>query len=527
MKAMFAFGLGIHVLGAERVGAEWVVSAPGDGLCPACGCRSKARHSSYWRRLRDLPMHGIPVVVRLRVARLRCREATCDQKIFAEQPAGLAEPLVRRTCQVVDILQALGHAAGGKPAERILSKLGLQASDDTVLHHLKRRSRARSPRASLRVVGIDDWSWTKGQTYGTIMVDLERRRVVDILSDRSSTSTAAWLRAYPGVEVVSRERHGLYAEGARDGAPQAVQVADRFHLLQNLRERIEQQLGRLGRPLRRGASVAAEAADTRAGLHGVREDLFAQVRALYDAGKTATTICEELGLSHRRVDRWVRLERLPPRNAIARSPRSPGHFHDYLARRSKEGCTLATRLFTEIKGLGYTGCYTHLARLLAPWRSKTSSKGQGNARQPPPSSIPLPRDPTTGRPLSPLTAGALCIKPRPLLSVRQRATVDALKANSPEFVVMRQLAMRFRGILRSRNIDALGRWLKDAHDCRIYGMQRFARMLQNDLDAVTNALTLPWSNGQTEGQISRLKTLKRSMYGRAGVELLRARVLPF
>ncbi len=223
----------------------------------------------------------------------------------------------------------------------------------------------------------------------------------------------------------------------------------------------------------------------------------------------------------------MRLEQLPSRNAIARSPRSPGHFHDYLARRWKEGCTLATRLFTEIKGLGYTGCCTHLARLFAPWRSKTSRRGQEKERQSPPSSIPMPRDSTTGRPLSPLTAGALCIKPRPLLSVRQMATVDALKANSPEFVVMRQLAMRFRGILRSRNIDALGRWLKDAHECRIYEMQRFARMLQSDLDAVTNALTLPWSNGQTEGQISRLKTLKRSMYGRAGVELLRARVLPF
>jgi transposase len=177
MKAMCDFGPGIHVLGAERVSAEWVisVSASGDGICPACGCHSNARHSRYWRRLRDLPMHGIPVVVRLRVARLRCREATCDQKIFAEQPAGLAEPLLRRTCQVVDILQALGHAAGGKPAERILSRLGLRASDDTVLHHLKRRARSRSPRASLRVVGIDDWSWTRGQTYGTIMVDLERR----------------------------------------------------------------------------------------------------------------------------------------------------------------------------------------------------------------------------------------------------------------------------------------------------------------------------------------------------------------
>jgi hypothetical protein len=296
-------------------------------------------------------------------------------------------------------------------------------------------------------------------------------------------------------------------------------VADRFHLLQNLRERIEQQLGRLGRPLRQGASAAAETAATRAGLHDAREELFAQVRALYDAGKSAATICEELGLSRRRVDRWVRFERLPPRNTKVTSPRSPGHFRDYLIRRWQEGCTLATRLFTEIKGLGYTGCYTHLARLLAPWRSKRGDKGGETGRQPHPPSTPLPRDPTTGRPLSPLTAAALCIKPHTLLSASQAA-------GSVEFAVIRQFAMRFRGILRSKNVDALGRWLRDAHDCRIYAMQRFARMLQSDLDAVTNALTLPWSNGQTEGQISQLKTLKRSMYGGAGVELLRARVLP-
>jgi hypothetical protein len=465
-------------------------------------------------------------MVRLRLARLRCRESTCDQKIFAERLPGVTEPLLRRTSRVVDLIRAVGHAAGGKPAERLLSRLGLPASDDTVLHHVKHRARTNTTRSPLRVVGVDDWSWTKGQSYGTLMVDLERRRVVDILPDRSSTSTAAWLRGYPEVKVVSRDRHGLYAEGARGGAPRAVQVADRFHLLQNLRERIEQQLGRLGRPLRQGASAAAEVADTKAGLHGVREDLFAQVRALYDAGKTATAIAQKLGLSRRRVDRWVRFERLPPRNAIAKSTCSPAYFRDHLTRRWEEGCTLATRLLTEIKGIGYTGCYTHLARFLAPWRTDRNSSQSRVSPQSAPPATPLPRDPTPGRPLSPLTAAALCIEPSPLLSVRQAATVVALKTSSREFAVMRHLAMRFRGILRSRNVDNLKKWLKDAYDCGVYAMQRFARMLQSDLDAVTCGLTLPWSNGQTEGQITRLKMPKRSMYGRAGVELLRARVLP-
>ena len=187
---------------------------------------------------------------------------------------------------------------------------------------------------------------------------------------------------------------------------------------------------------------------------------------------------------------------------------------------------MATRLFTENKRLGNTGCYTHLARFVAAWRRRSASDKGGEMRQRATPITPLPRDPTTGRALSPLTAAALCIKPRPLLTERQATTVDALKAASSEFAVMRRLAMRFRGILRGQSTTALGLWLHDAHHCGIYAMQRFARTLQHDLDAVQNALTRRWSNGQAEGQISRLKTLKRAMYGRASVELLRARMLP-
>ncbi len=355
------------------------------------------------------------------------------------------------------------------------------------------------------------------------MVDLERRTVVDILPNRSSASTAKWLREHPEVEVVSRDRHGLFAGGARDGAPQAVQVADRFHLIQNLRERIEQQLGRLGRPIQPIASAAAEADSTRAGLHAVREDLFSQVRALRAAGKTASAITRELGLSRKRVDRWIRLEALPPRNSMAPTASSPRQFLDHLTRRWAEGCTVARDLFAEIKHLGYTGCYTHLARFIAAWRRQEEQNGGDRLTTPP---QPLPRDPASGRPLSPLTAAALCIKPRPQLTAHQAAIVDALKTSSPEFASMRQLAMRFRGILKGGAVQKLDGWCEDAERSGIYAMQRFAKTLLRDLDAVRNALTMPWSNGQTEGQISRLKTLKRSMYGRAGADPLRARLQP-
>ena len=176
--------------------------------------------------------------------------------------------------------------------------------------------------------------------------------MVDVLPDRSAASVAAWRRDHPQVEIISRDRHGLYAEGARQGAPQARQVADRFHLVQTLREKIEQQLARLGRPVRRQASAAVEAEATRAGLHGVRQEMFEQVRGLHQAGKTATAITHELGLSRRRVDTWVKLEALPDRHAMAPKPGTPAYYQDHLTRRWAEGCTVARRLFTEIQRAG-------------------------------------------------------------------------------------------------------------------------------------------------------------------------------
>ena len=135
-------------------------------------------------------------------------------------------------------------------------------------------------------------------------------------------------------------------------------------------------------------------------------------------------------------------------------------------------------------------------------------------------------DPMTGRVISPLTAAALCVKPRGQMTARQIANVDALKAASAEFTAMRRLAMRFRGLLLGRTPEGLEDWLTDARASGIYAMQRFARTIRQDIEAVRNAVSEPWSNGQTEGQINKLKTLKRAMYGRASVELLRARMMP-
>ena len=184
---------------------------------------------------------------------------------------------------------------------------------------------------------------------------------------------------------------------------------------------------------------------------------------------------------------------------------------------------MGKQLLTEIRPLGYTGSLTHLQRLLNGWRRAHFAAAIGMSAPQAPVALQELAAPT----VPPIVAAALCIKPRGLLTEAQAAKVDRLKEISSDFATMRQLAMRFRGLLKGSNPEPLDGWLSEAASSGIHGMRQFAATLRQDLAAVRNAISEPWSNGQTEGQINRLKTLKRSMYGRAGVELLRARMLPY
>ncbi|MGA8438204.1 MAG: ISL3 family transposase, partial [Candidatus Sulfotelmatobacter sp.] len=377
----------LKLLSLEISERGWGVEASGDrsAKCPTCATRSRSRHSRYRRKLQDLPVQGSPVALHLQVGRWRCGNDRCPRKIFTERMPELAVPWARRSNRLRDVVRLIGHGMGGRPGERLLSRLGMPVSDDTILRAVKRVN-VDTGAVPLRVVGVDDWAWKKGQTCGTILVDLERRGVVDLLPERSAESLAAWLAQHPEIEFLSRDRQGLYAEGARHGAPQAQQVADRFHLSLNLSTAVEQELARhrsflsLPKPLatstaslQDGAS-ASEVTMNRQRIVDERrvakQALFETVQALHASGKTVSGIVRETGISRQRVSAWVGLVELPERNRMAPNPRTPAFYEEHLAQRWAEGFQHGRKLLQEIQALGYTGCFSYLARFLARWRQQ-------------------------------------------------------------------------------------------------------------------------------------------------------------
>jgi Transposase/Putative ATPase subunit of terminase (gpP-like) len=331
--------------------------------------------------------------------------------------------------------------------------------------------------------------------------------------DRSFASLATCLSQHPGVEIVCRDRHGLYAVGVRMGAPQARQVADRFHLVQNLRDHIEQHLSGQRRRTIGPTEVTLDGADQqnldRADRREGLQTLFLRVHELFRQGWTVMDISRHLDVNRKRVDKWVRLDTLLKRTSFDPKATSPMRFHAPLQELMRKGVTKIKWLFAEAKKLGYQGSFGHMARYVAQVRSIARAN-----RSPAPTEQAirsLPLDPVSGSRISPVVAAAICMKPRPLLTECQVGMLTALNEDVPGFEAIRHLAIRFQSLLRHHNETNLDQWLDDAKDCGIPAVANFARSLMIDILAVRTAVIEHWRNGQTEGQINRLKTLKRDV----------------
>ncbi|UEM20785.1 ISL3 family transposase (plasmid) [Skermanella mucosa] len=494
--------------------------------CPLCRRRSRRVHSRYIRHLGDLPWQGRIGHLDLQVRRFRCSAPGCPRRIFAERLPEVALPRVRRTVRLAEAQRRIALHAGGESGARLADRLAMPVSGDTLLRLIRAAPLPVAP--SPRVVGIDDWAWRRGRRYGTLIVDLERSRPIDLLPDRDGETVAAWLKAHPGVEIVARDRAGAYADGARTGAPDAVQVADRWHLLRNLGDALAGVLDRHHRAIRT-ATKAATAVTTvpvpnappesrpltrsqqrTLDKRAARQARFEEVAALNARGWSQSAISRSTGLDRATIRTWLRAGRPPSWSKPAYGSTIDRHA-EYLRQRWAEGCTNTARLWREIRDRGYSG----RPKTVQEWvRRRLRGTGAGSADAA--SSATAWKAPSGRR------AAWLVVADADEIDDTAGKFVEALLAGSPDLTAVIALAREFRTMVRERRADGLDPWLAAAQGTALAG---FAGGLKRDLAAVRAGLSLSWSSGPVEGQVSRLKTIKRTMCGRAGFDLLRYRVL--
>ena len=500
--------------------------------CPLCQRRSKRRHSQYERTLADLPCAGAGIVLHLRVRRFVCRVRWCQRKIFAERLPDLVAPYARRTVRLAAHLLRAVLDLGGKPGAAHLAAAGTGVSARTLLRLLRALPLPAS--GPVRILGVDDWSRRKGRAFGTILVNLETHTVIDLLPDRTSATLAAWLRQHPELEIVSRDRAGAYADGIRQGAPQALQVADRFHLHKNATDALERYLTRMHGALQQAAQerpiVTAPVAEAPAATaaspplspgqaerRAQRLARYEEVVALRARGASLPTIAARVGVSRRTVRYWLRAGAFPERRRRTERPGQAVPCADYLHDRWVQGCHNATQLWRELRARGYTGCYDSVAALVAPWRGERyRHRGRVKVRRP---------AADTDSVCTPHQACWLLLRPLDNLTADERAYLTRLYQACPQVALAEALVEEFGTVLRERDVDGLYTWLRHAETSGIKEVQALARSIWLDQAAVEAAVRLDWSQGQVEGQVNRLKTIKRAMYGRASLDVLRRRLV--
>jgi len=493
--------------------------------CPVCGKFSRRVHSRYTRTLADLPWQGIPVRVRLRVRRFFCEEPSCERAIFAERLHGVVSHYARRTNRLDEWFTHVSFALGGEAGARLLHELGVTVCGETLLKRI--RSLHLGGGSTPRVLSVDDFSFRRGRRWGTVLVDLERHSLVDILPNRSADTFATWLRDHPGVEVVSRDRSGEYADAVRRAAPGSVQVADRFHLLKNLKDvilrvfkRHSEVLEHVPDPGQSLQPLPRLRLDREASRQRTRQQmriLFESIHALLQQGMNKSAIARTLGVHRHTVQKYSALDAPPRRKPYIRKRSALAPYEAYILKRWSDGCRNARQIWREIVEQGYPGAYRNVARITECLK-KRERTGE-----------PWPDAPPGLSPLQ--AAGMLVVRPGKRREEEQ-LVIEQLKRVHGSIGRSACLLEEFARMLREKEDDCaekarerLESWMAGAEDSGIPELRAFVVKLRQDLEAVLAAIVLPYSQGQTEGQINKLKLIKRSMYGRGKFDLLRQRVL--
>ena len=493
--------------------------------CPECFKRSDSVHSCRRRRIQHLPCSGHTLWLVFSVRHWYCRNPACSRKIFAESLAPFAGSHQQSSQALQNLQRQLGLIAGGEAGKRAATAAGLRCSADTLLRRVINTPETKQSGAPH--VGIDEWAWHRGHHYGTLIVNLDTHRPLVLLPGRDQRTLATWFRKYPEIQVVSRDRSGVYATAAREGAPQARQVADRWHLLKNIGDEPERMMYRHIPLIRLVASElspkkspepepSVPAASLRRPerlkqqIRKKRHQRWTEVMALHNKGCSFREISRITGLSRVTVSRWVgsgtfpEMSTRPPKRGLL------DPWREWLKEQRESGNYNASRIWREMVARGFTGSETIVRDAVAKWR-----KGWN---PPVTTAVRLPSVSRVSRWLMPWRIT------RDEENYASRF-ISLMCEKEPELKIAQQLALEFYRILKTQNKSQLSSWFTRVHESGSAEFRRVAAGMEADAAAICEAISSHWSNGVVEGHVNRLKMLKRQMYGRAGFELLRQRVM--
>jgi transposase len=496
-------------------------------LCPNCQQASMNRHGWYSRQPQDLPCIGRNVRLHLTVRRFVCLNPACAKKTFVERFPDWLPIYARRTERLTAVMRRVGFEVSAESARRIFRCLQITTSGDTVLRVVKRTPVVNNTLP--RVVGLDDWAIRKGHRYGSIIIDQETNRVVELVKGRLAEDIQPWFEAHPQVEIVTRDRSADYRKGLTIAAPQAIQIADRFHLLMNLRQLAQRvgasaynRLKKLPVPadIRPKCPVFARSNSEQKRMEASRQqrlDLYNEVQRLKAEGVSIGNLSLHLHRNYYTLRTYYHAEIFPERMP-GRTPHSIlSPYVDYLDQRFEAGCTSQTQLFKEIQAQGYPGSTTVVGRWL---KAKRILAGE---------------NPVTVRTGLEITSSSTILPSNYKLSWLLVLDPDKLDEDDKKMLAhirtdaiihnFYDLAQDFRKLLKDRSVPALDAWLETADHSSLKTVRNFSKSLRDEYIFIRAALEHEWSNGQSEGQVNRLKFIKRQMYGRASFELLRQKVL--
>jgi transposase len=499
-----------------------VCSCQISSCCPLCHTISTKIHSRYVRIIADLPVSGKIAKLRLQVRKFFCENLDCSRKIFTERFTQQLPSYSRRFERLNELITSIGLELGGNVAQRIGKLCYVKISASTIL-----RLVVKCPIPAIKlpkIIGVDDWAFKKRLKYGTIIVDLEKNEVIDLLPDREAKTLTTWLKLHSSVETVSRDRSSTYASAITEADDKIVQIADRWHILKNLTEGFEGFLNTQRESLR---DISAELSEEQQLLSesiapeikeiakkdilitGRYHDNFLKVKELQREGVSKRKIAKILKMSRHTIDRyWHRTSFL---QKVSHQKSNILDFEDYLIKRWQEGEQKVKVLFEEIKAQGFK----HSIKLVYEFVKKYPKTVVES----------LPEAAKIKYYSSKQLSIWLSIFRKDWSEECPKAYLEKLLEDNPIIKKVRNTVLNFRRLMKDKEGDKLKGWCDDVINDENENIKGFARGVLKDYNAVYQGFVSNWSNVPVEGQVNRLKNIKRQMYGRAGFELLRKRVV--